>query len=63
MVPDWNEHCPWMVRFDQPTEFYEALQLLLSIRTCFISETSDLILFTTDRGADALNGIPRERIS
>ena len=62
MVIDWQEHCPWIVRFDDPEEFFTAVQLLLSVRTCFISETSDLILYTTDRGADVLNGISRERI-
>lgn len=54
MVPNWKDHCPNMMQFPDPTQYREAVQVLLDANTCFFSETDDGFLHTTDRGIEAL---------
>lgn len=52
---DWNEHCSYCIKSHTTEQHKEFINILLDLPTCFISETSELLIFTTERGAKTLS--------
>lgn len=55
MIPDWKTHCPHAIDAPNKVILRGWVKFLFDLNTCFVVETSELRLFTTERGAKALS--------
>lgn len=53
-VTGWDDHCPFIIRADDPTLRGEVISVLVSISTCFCFDGDTRQVHTTERGLTAL---------